>query len=81
MLLFFLVLLNLGDVVDGGDDEDELLPNYLALKTASQDQQAEEERRFKSPRLRGFVSMGPESGRFKSAHHYDPAILWTGLGR
>jgi len=66
-----------------------MLPTYLALRTTPpgsedwMDDRVDETatRTIKSPRLRGFVSMGPASSSFQKTHQYDPALLWTGLGR
>ncbi|XP_046645913.1 uncharacterized protein LOC124336226 isoform X2 [Daphnia pulicaria] len=73
-----------------GLEDYEELPNYQALRTATGSERGnsspvqQQQRRYS--RLRGFVAMGGPGQSETSRHHhrshqYDPALLWTGLGR
>ncbi|XP_057366467.1 uncharacterized protein LOC130687337 isoform X1 [Daphnia carinata] len=75
-----------------GLEDYEELPNYQALRTATGSERGnaspvqQQQRRYS--RLKGFVAMGgPGSGQSETSRHhhrnhqYDPALLWTGLGR
>nr|CAH0104985.1 unnamed protein product [Daphnia galeata] len=73
-----------------GLEDYEELPNYQALRTATGSEKGnsspvqQQQRRYS--RLRGFVAMGGPGQSETSRHHhrshqYDPALLWTGLGR
>lgn len=75
-----------------GLEDYEELPNYQALRTTTGSERGnaspvqQQQRRYS--RLKGFVAMGgPGSGQSETSRHhhrnhqYDPALLWTGLGR